>query len=880
MPATSPYQNNDYQAASTFRPFNLPINDIFKAYVAQNQFWDIGAARIKSVYDNALGMSLTLEDNKQVRDQFMKEADKQITKLSSMNVADPSVQRQGIGIFKPLLTDKAIAIDNQLTKLKQNIFSTAESFKNKKLSENGRIGEGYNVTNLQDALDGFEQFNGATPRNSGVLEQLYQNLGSKSYQPYYDYSKEMATITKNCKGVTTQETNLQEGYITSTLQSGTEAERLRECLTYGLSDAAQSQIAIEGRRAFKNGDNSINYRAMTDMYNSKYQSTLTSLTKNDDNLAAQAAAYQKRFKETGDKKLKDVIDFIGKQREGNQERIDNLIEGYNKLNLGDTEYLQQNYNKLAESIYKNSLVDGYSTAYETKLVKSDIKADPFEMLKYRISATYTNDVNLENLRFEHQKVLEAMKQGKKLKADGTLEDIKDPINPAQVEGDIIHNGIAEFYSRQQALGQQALNVTTEFYNGSVRSGWEAQGKTKDEFYNPTTGEVTEAGMTYLKTANLMSDPAVQDYFRKLEPLNIKKQIYTSMQEMVENDPEVTNLTKEWNDKLADKKTYPDITLSDGTVISAQQMYNAILNPGVETIPGLKFNVPTYVGTDPNYKVSPLAWGYMTWKGQRVQGGISAYEDTYGDIGSKLHTLYMQVATGNANNTAKIIQTKNKLFGENLIAQEGRVFGGSRNTDKEDRVRQKILTAATAAGAVGIDIDNIRIVDYSPKTGAGTIQISKGSGPKAVLPNTEDMLKVLKENIGARASKLHKALTDGTVVFDIDDPSFVDESYKTNRFTVIEDDLSNLAMLLKNNPAANDIGLRLDENSGGKNKSIFVTSPRDNVTQYQIVPYKNASGEIVFEVRVENTKNPNIPKGKFVKQFDGLTTSQVISKINN
>ncbi len=69
MPSTSPFQNNDYQAVSSFRPYRLPVNDIVRANMAQNQFWEIGASRVKAVHDNALELKLSLEPNKQIRDK-------------------------------------------------------------------------------------------------------------------------------------------------------------------------------------------------------------------------------------------------------------------------------------------------------------------------------------------------------------------------------------------------------------------------------------------------------------------------------------------------------------------------------------------------------------------------------------------------------------------------------------------------------------------------------------------------------------------------------------------------------------------------------------------------------------------------------------------
>lgn len=129
MAASSPYSGNDYQAASNFRPYQLPINAIAQAWTAQNRFWDIGAMKVKSVYDNALNLSLTSQENRDVRDQYMKDAEKEITKVSSMNLADASVQRQGFGIFKPIFQDDAIVQDDYLTDLRGKIINEADTYR-------------------------------------------------------------------------------------------------------------------------------------------------------------------------------------------------------------------------------------------------------------------------------------------------------------------------------------------------------------------------------------------------------------------------------------------------------------------------------------------------------------------------------------------------------------------------------------------------------------------------------------------------------------------------------------------------------------------------------------------------------------------------------
>src|SRR5690348_3437979 len=144
MPAaTSPYQGNDYNAVSTYMPYRLPVNDIFKAITAQNRYWDIGALHVKNAYENALGLNLITDDNRRTRDEFMQKADKQLTKLSSMDLSDPSVQRQGIGIYKPLLQDDDIVGEDYVVKNLSKEIATGQSFRTR------NEGKEYNPLSLE-----------------------------------------------------------------------------------------------------------------------------------------------------------------------------------------------------------------------------------------------------------------------------------------------------------------------------------------------------------------------------------------------------------------------------------------------------------------------------------------------------------------------------------------------------------------------------------------------------------------------------------------------------------------------------------------------------------------------------------------------------------
>jgi hypothetical protein len=206
MASTSPFQNNDYQAALSLRPMRLPVNDIFRALSAQNAFWDAGAQRVKSVYDDALGLKLSNTENQQLRDQYMKESQKQIVKLSAMDLSDPSVQRQGFSIFQPLMSDEGIISDDAATRHIQKVNSEALSFRN----QDG--GKYYSQTNHQYALQGAGEFMSSTDRFAGK-KYLQQR---KEYEPFYDYTAEYDKALKNCAADTEESDSVLDdktGYI-------------------------------------------------------------------------------------------------------------------------------------------------------------------------------------------------------------------------------------------------------------------------------------------------------------------------------------------------------------------------------------------------------------------------------------------------------------------------------------------------------------------------------------------------------------------------------------------------------------------------------------------------------------------------------------------
>lgn len=242
MPASSPYQNNDYQALSVFRPYQLPVNDIFKAYSSLNAAWDQGAMGVKSAYENALQLNLVTDINKERRDQFMEQATTQVRKMASMDLSNASVQREGINIFSPLMKDEdVIGEDYVVRNLNQEITKGLST----RTSGDGKQWNPLSIENLQIEKSFLsEELN---KRNG--WKYLYQNMST--YSPYYDGTAELKKITDLVKAKEIEEANIKgEWYIETINKKGVSKERLHQAIQEMGSPQLKAQMRVEGRNTF------------------------------------------------------------------------------------------------------------------------------------------------------------------------------------------------------------------------------------------------------------------------------------------------------------------------------------------------------------------------------------------------------------------------------------------------------------------------------------------------------------------------------------------------------------------------------------------------------------------------------------------------------
>ena len=379
MAASSPYSGNDYNAVSTYRPYQLPVNDIFKALVAQNEYWEQGARRVKSVYDNALNLKLTNVQNRQIRDQFMQDAEKEITKLSAMDLSDPSVQRQGFGIFQPLFKDRGVVSDDAATRHIDKVNAEALSFRTK------NNGKEYSQINHMYALDGADEFRNSTDRFAG--EKFLEK--AKNYEPYYDYTAEYDKIIKNCPSDSAEGDSVlsESGYIQTQTMKSRSAAKVRTCLEAGLSPKAYRQMQIEGY---------MNYKGRPQVLRDDYIDFLSS---SGDNISTQIQALSGRLEGiNNDKNLKAddkaaIVEQVNKQIDSLKDELSNTTTNITKLRSGDMSPIQGNEELISGSLYqyRKMLKESYAAAFQE--VKNTFKADPVSLQRFK----FQQDVQLRNI---------------------------------------------------------------------------------------------------------------------------------------------------------------------------------------------------------------------------------------------------------------------------------------------------------------------------------------------------------------------------------------------------------------------------------------------------------------------------------------------------
>lgn len=460
MAVSSYRQNNDYAPFTSLKLYELPVNEIFKSLVANTQYWQQGAMRVKSAYDNALGLDLSLEENKQRSKEYFKKVDEQMKKLSGSDLANIDVQNQALKLFDPLLEDKYILQDHQNTSIYKKALSDYQSDPNK------------NQANLAYATDWYNDW--INDPNANVKSKDYVSK-AKSYVKYYDYTKEYEDIIKNCHSDKESDTGTKDGYIYINEAKYLKSSKLKGCLESSLSPQAFQQINIEGYGKYGKRYDVLANDYLQSGEDVNYASNIAALS-------GKIQAEKLNAKKSGVDNS-ELINSLTEQKKRYEDSLRDYQDIATKIKSGDFSFIKNNYENLSGWLYSNKLKDRFANSFSYSEETNKLTADATYIAKINAQQKALDRQSDENMfgidmQYKYDKLRQdgeisllnastkGSGKGKKVNPlTGQLEDVEDKLYLEEVkQGDKQENSYSLFKEEQNKYKTQLDKAYSDLIN--------------------------------------------------------------------------------------------------------------------------------------------------------------------------------------------------------------------------------------------------------------------------------------------------------------------------------------------------------------------------------------------------------------------------------
>lgn len=390
--------------------------------LAESQQAASNVAKVKSRYEDLLGMGLTTNKSKETLSSFMKDAEKNLEKVSGMDMLIYDNAKQALDIFKPLTDPNGeysyIMGDHAYTQKVKNTLSQIESskFKDKGGEYNQPLEE-----ILNSKLNVFSKSN-----NPEDWKYFYAN--TEEYIPGYDYREEKAKVDENFLKLIgegyTQEKSLGNGYMQVIKDKSVYADKYREYLEANLSQKAKDQMKLESKADYWKTMSALSFT--TDpQKQQELRSTLTTKYVNefqkdiDDrlNIAKDLKNKLELYKKLSSPNNEGIIKTLNDQLQTIDSRIKDLSS--KKITSKDVETLldQKNW-ALGEDQYSNYFLDKKLTA----LANAEAMVRGEDKLETDQAYWNLKNLNLGYARLEHDDKWKSLEYNLKLKEYQLLVD--------------------------------------------------------------------------------------------------------------------------------------------------------------------------------------------------------------------------------------------------------------------------------------------------------------------------------------------------------------------------------------------------------------------------------------------------------------------------
>lgn len=310
--------------------------------------YEQGFAQVSNAY-NFVNRNVTNPYSSKVRDEFLAQARNNLKNLAAMDLSQQQNVIAARSVFDPFVKNQPVLMDMAYTAHMDQQESIAESFR---LKDGGKEFSEDNLNYLRQQRAAFA--------NDSISSVGSYYANRRSYNPYYDYYKEIQEKMKDFKPSTYKVDRINGLYkITKDDKSWREAE-VSEYLNGVLSDKAKQQMRIEAQVRLGN-----NPEALSGAYKqvAEQQREMN---------AYNIGLIDKQIVLSKDPNIVNQLKTKKQQLEDSNREIDGNLQNIAK---GDLSYIKNNSERLASAIYFNGKLSGFVKSFAHDDITTSIDAD-------------------------------------------------------------------------------------------------------------------------------------------------------------------------------------------------------------------------------------------------------------------------------------------------------------------------------------------------------------------------------------------------------------------------------------------------------------------------------------------------------------------------
>jgi hypothetical protein len=204
----------------------------------KQSLFEQGASKVKSAYSSVLNAQLSNKNNIPLRDQYIKDAQEKLTKLSSSDLSLMENVNAAEGIYAPFWQDKFIVQDAAMTKSYQNEMQKLDTWKNSAKPEDR---EKYSAISMMDLQNGLSVL-----QNADRTPEAFSAVEMRKAEPFTNIEGYLQKQAKE-QGMDIKYDDPNGAYLVETVNGQRSQKKYATWATAMIGNNFQGQFDVTGR---------------------------------------------------------------------------------------------------------------------------------------------------------------------------------------------------------------------------------------------------------------------------------------------------------------------------------------------------------------------------------------------------------------------------------------------------------------------------------------------------------------------------------------------------------------------------------------------------------------------------------------------------------